>query len=114
MNPYLILVVMLGFAGFGVGGFRLGVDHEKASEKDKAETVAAAIEAANQASADAISKIKVKNSTIYNEIQRETHEKLIYSECRHSPDGVRLVNQALDPSALRIGGGKLPSADAPK
>lgn len=114
MNPYLILVVMLGFMGFGVGGFKLGVDHEKAGEKDKAETVAAAIEAANQASAEAIAKIKVKNTTIQNEVQREVREKVVYSECRHSPDGMRLVNQALDPAALRLGSGKLPGTDAPK
>lgn len=114
MNPYLILVVMLGFMGFGVGGFRLGVDHQKASEKDREDMVAAAVESANKSAAEAISKIKVKNTTIQNEVQREIVTKTVYADCRHSPDGLRLTNQALTGGSKPAGDSKLPAADAPK
>jgi len=116
MNPYallaLVVAVFCAIAGAGVGGFNLGVDHERAAQVDKQALVAEAVDAANSAAAAAIANIKIKNTTIQSEVQREVHEKLVYSDCRHSPDGLRLVNQALDPAAVRPGGGKLPSADA--
>ena len=36
MNPYLIIATLLAVLSAGAGGFRLGVDHEKASQIDKA------------------------------------------------------------------------------
>ena len=114
MNPYLILVVILGFCGIGVGGFKLGVDHEKASESDKKDLVAEAVDAANQASAEAIAKLKVKNTTITNEVQHEIRTNTIYADCKLTSDGMRLTNQALHPSTtVGASDGKLPRTDTP-
>lgn len=115
MSPYALLALTIGvfsaFAGAGALGFNLGIDHERAGQMQRQDLVAEAVDAANNAAAAAIANIKIKNTTIQNEVQREVHEKLVYSDCRHSPDGLRLVNQALDPAAIHPGGSKLPSAN---
>ena len=116
MNPYLIIAALtaslIAVAGAGYGGFQLGVDHEKASQIDKKEMVAAAIEAANETSAKAIAGLKVKSTTITNEVQREIKTHTIYADCKLTPGGLHLANQALAPSNnFTIGGGKLPQVD---
>lgn len=115
MNPYFIIAALvtgvIGIAGVGWGGFELGVDHQKAAESDKKDLVAKAAEAAGQASAKAISQIRITNTTIQQEIQHETRTERVYLDCRHTPDGLFLVNAALT-GAERPGGGQLPKADA--
>lgn len=110
MNPYLIIAALLAVMGAGFGGFRLGVDHEKAGQVEKQQLVAEAVDAANLASAQAISKIRVTNTTIQQEIQHETRTERVYLDCRHTPDGLRLVNTALTGAGLPSGG-QLPKAD---
>lgn len=114
MNPYLIIVFMLALAGAGVGGFKLGSDHEIASLAREREHIAEAVDAANTAAAQAIATLKPKFTTIQNEVQREVITKTIYSDCRHSPDGLRLANQALNGGTVPDGDSKLPEAHPPK
>lgn len=115
MNPYIIIGFLLALAAAGAGGFKLGADHEVASQATKEELVAEAVDAANNAAAEAIAKLKVKNTTITNEVQHEIRTNTIYGDCNHSPAGLRLVNSALDPAnAFSIGDGKLPKADSAK
>lgn len=111
MNPYLIITALLAVMAAGAGGFKLGVDHNKATEADKKELVAEAVDAANNAAAEAISKIRVTNQTIRQEVERETRTNTVYLDCRHTPAGLSGVNSALtgEPSS----GGKLPQTDAP-
>lgn len=108
MNPYLIIAALLAVMAAGAGGFRMGVDHEKASQLTKQELVAEAVDAANNAAATAISRIRVTNQTIRQEVERETHTNTVYVDCRHTPAGLSGVNAALSGD----GGGKLPKADA--
>ena len=112
MNPYLIIAALLAVAGAGYGGFTLGVDHEKANQIDQKEIVAAAIDAANATSAKAIASLKVKSTTINNEVQREIRTNTVYADCKLTPSGLQLANQALDPSrSLALGSGKLSKID---
>lgn len=112
MNPYLIVAALAAVIGAGYGGFRLGVDHEVAARTREDQHVAKAVEAANGVAALAISKIRVRHAQITNEVQREIIEKVVYRECRHSPDGLRLVNDALAGSwTVPVGSGELPAAD---
>lgn len=114
MNPYLIIGFMLALAASGAGGFKLGMDHIKASEADNRALVAEAVDAANNASAEAIAALKVKNTTITNEVQHEIRTNTIYTDCKPTPRGVQLANQALDPTAVSAGDSKLPQADQTK
>lgn len=114
MNPYLIIAALLAVMGAGAGGFRLGVDHEKASQIDKAETVAEAVDAANNASAAAIAALKPKYTTIKSQLEKQIETHTVYRDCRLDPIGLQLANQALSGGTAAPGSGKLPDADAPK
>ena len=98
MNPYLIIGFLVALLGAGAGGFKLGIDHEVASHASEEDRLAKITDAVNMASAQAISKIKVVNQTINSEVQRETQTNTIYSDCRHSPLGLQLLNEALSGS----------------
>lgn len=112
MNPYLIIACLLAVMGAGAGGFKLGVDHEVAAQAREQNHIAEAVDAANNAAAQAIAKIKVTNTTIQNEVQREVQTNTVYAECRNTSPGLRLLNQALT-GDKPAGDGKLPKADAP-
>lgn len=119
MNPYLIVGLMAAWvASMGAAGF-YGMDYGEsrqiAHEKKLDDYVAAATDAAQQAAAQAIAKIRPVNTTIRQETQHEVQTKTVYRDCRLTPDGLRLANQALTGSAAEpAGGGKLPAADAPR
>jgi len=113
MNPYLIITALVAVMGAGWGGFRLGVDHQKATDADRQEDVRRAGEEAGKLAANAIAKMKPLQTTIQQEIQREILNNTVYVDCRHSPDGLRLLNAALTGGrAERTGGGQLPPPDA--
>jgi hypothetical protein len=97
INPYLIIACLVAILGAGAGGFKLGADHEVAAQSREQNHIAEAIDAANNAAAQSIAKIKVNNTTIQNEVQREIQTQTIYNDatCRHTADGLRLVNKAL-------------------
>lgn len=111
MNPYLIVASLVAVMIAGAGGFKLGMDHQKASEADKRELVAEAVDAANQSAAQAIAKIKVTNQTINQEVRREVETHTVYAECRATPGGLSGINAALS-GAKPAGDSKLPQADA--
>lgn len=110
MNVWaLVLAVAVAVAG-GVG-FKLGVDHEYASQKREDAHIAEAVDAANEVAAKAISRLRPVNTTIMNEVQREIRTNTVYSnpDCSIPPDGVRLVNKALAPRQ-GASAGQLPGA----
>ena len=111
MNPYFIIAILVAFAGVGLGGFQIGVKYEKGSEADKKEAIAEAVDAANAAWAQNVSTIKVVNKTIQGEVQREVQTHTVYRDCKLTPDGMQLLNQALEGRAKPAGGGKLPALD---
>lgn len=73
----------------------MGVDHEQASQITKQELVAEAVDAANNAAATAISKIRVTNQTIRQEVERETRTNTVYVDCRHSKETLDNLNRVL-------------------
>lgn len=115
MNPYLLFVIAIAIMAAGVGGFKLGVDHEVASQAREDSHIAEAVDAATAVSADAIAKLKPKYTTIQSKVQHEVQTNVVYRDCKLSADGLLLANQALNGgNAAAAGGGKLPEADAAK
>lgn len=41
-----------------------------------------------------ISNIKVENKTVYNEVTREVQNNPVYTECKSTDDGTRMLNDA--------------------
>ena len=94
---FIIAALAICIAAF-VGGYRLGIRSEKSDQADKQEVVVQAVEAANLASAHAISQIKINNTTIKQEVERETHTNTLYVACHHADSGLQLINAALAPT----------------
>jgi hypothetical protein len=112
MNQYLIIAALLAIMGAGAGGFKLGVDHEKAGQVSKQEAVAEAVDAANNVWADKVASLKPTYTTIQNKVQHEVETHTVYTDCKLSPDGLLLANQALAGGAKPVDQSKLPSPDA--
>lgn len=110
MNPYLIIATLVAVLAAGAGGFKLGADHEVAAKAREDKHITEAVKAANKASAEAIAKIKVVNKTVQNEVQREVQNNIVYRDCKHTSDGLRLLNEALTGSKP-TGDSKLPRTD---
>lgn len=66
-----------------------------------------AIEASQSGAAAAIAKLEIKHVTLQQKIERETREVPVYRDCRHSPDGLRSLNEALGNRADAPGGRQL-------
>lgn len=99
MNPYAIIAAMLAL-GAAVGGAywqgrQDGGAACEAAEAREDNLVAKASDAAASAAAHAISRIEVQRVEITQPVLREIREKLVYRDCRHTPDGLRGVNSAL-------------------
>lgn len=111
MNPYIIIACLIAFLGAGAGGFKLGRDNVIAGQMREDEQIDKAVAAGVTAAAEAISKIKVVNKTIQTEVHREVQNNVVYRDCKHSPDGLRLVNEAIT-GDKPTSDSKLPKVDA--
>lgn len=113
MNPYLIIAFPIALALSGAGGFKLGVDHEKAGQLDRQELLAAVADEAANTAARAIADLKPKYTTIQGKLEKTIETNTVYRDCRLDPVGMQLANQALNGGAQPSGGSELPKADAP-
>lgn|SRR5574343_279214 len=107
-------------AGIAVAGAGLYLEGKKAGKNEIRAEVATQQQIADDAAAkvaavaaEAISKIKVQNRTVYSEVQREITERPVYRDCQHSPDQLRRINSAITGEpAEPAGRGLMPSSDA--
>ncbi len=104
-----IIAVVLALVVFA-GGVKVGIDHETATQARIDKATQDTREAAQQGAAKAIAAIKITNTTIRGEVQREVQTNTIYRDCRVPADGVRIINDAL--SGKRAGSGELSRAGA--
>lgn len=118
MNPYFMLG---GFVAFlvSVGGAyyqgRVDGGDKCIAEQARDERVTIiASEAAASAAADAISKIKVKHTTVRQELEREIVNHEVFRECHSGPDAVRMFNAAIPgyAAASAADSGVVPTSDA--
>ena len=98
LNPYVIL----GFVAVVIGAYGLGrydgVTIERESHQAQLIAAQKATDAALDVTAKAIASIRVKNTTIRQQAETIIRENTTYAECRHTPDGLQSVNQALKPA----------------
>lgn len=97
MNPWPWLVAVVLFAAGGFGGWRAAMDHRDALEVADAR----GREEALTAVAAEIAKIKIIQRTTTNILEKEVKEKLVYSECKHSPEAFKALNSALVPGGAK-------------
>lgn len=89
------------------GGVVTGIKWESGVVAKREVAQKEAREEALAAAAREIAKIDVKRVTIRQPLEKQVHEKIVYRDCRHDPDGLQLLNKALSNGST--GDGKLPS-----
>jgi hypothetical protein len=115
LSVILLLLALAGSAVSGFVGFNLGVDHNKATEADKREIVAEAVDAANIVAAAAIAKMTPKHTTIRQTLEKEIHENTKYIDCQSSDSIVRTFNSGFATELPNAAGGiKLPTPNPTK
>lgn len=118
MNLTVILATAVLWGATLGGAFYYGQNVGANAEIAKQAAVNQAIEdtrkAALEGAADAIAKIQVRNTTIKGKTETIVRENVVYRDCRHSPDGVRVLNEALTGRAGSDGGRSVPGVNAVK
>lgn len=105
--------VAAGVAGVYMQGKKAGKNEIIAQVATSQQIADAAAEKVANRAAEAISKIKVQNRTIMNEVQRELQTNVVYRDCQHSPDQLRNLNAAITGQADELAGrGLVPPANA--
>lgn len=95
MNPYLIIAAGIALLLSGVFGFRLGAEHQIASQAKTVQLIAAVEQRAQLGAATAIAANKPVHQYNKQVVEREVRTVVDYSKCEHSDDGLRAVNAAL-------------------
>ena len=72
-----------------------------------------AIAASQEGAAKEIAKLEIKHVTLQQKIERETREVPVYRDCRHSPDGLQSLNDALENRPVTPGDRELPGNARP-
>ena len=112
MNPYALVGGLLAVIAAFFYGQSVGEDGAIAKQKTTQELVDAVYDKAQKGAADEIAKIKPKNVTIRQELEREIQTNTVYRDCRVPARGVQLANEALTGRPEPVGGLKLPRIDA--
>lgn len=123
MWPQLGLSLALA-GGLGIAGAGLYLEGKKAGRNEVRAQVASQTDIAREAaqiaatiSAQAISKIEVKNVTVRQQLEREVLTREVFRDCRSGPAAVGLLNDSpgvAAESAEPAGGGVVPAAAAPR
>lgn len=108
MNPWLLLAAVGACVGAFFYGQHVGGQGAEAQAAREERIASVAREAGQQGAAEAIAKLKPRNVTIRQELEREIHTNTVYTDCRVPADGVRLANEALTGRPQPSGGGELP------
>lgn len=115
MNPYAILAVVVLW-GASVGGAffygsGVGKDGEIANQAKINQAIIDTREAAQLGAADAISKIKVVNTTVRGKVETIIRDNPVYRDCKHDDVGMLVINEAITGKSQPASSGKLPRTD---
>lgn len=111
--PIIIIGVLLAILGAGWGGFKLGVDHEVASQKRLDDQVQKVEDAVKQANAETIAALRPKYTTIQGKLEKLYETNTVYRDCKLDAGGLQLANQALSGGDTAAVDSKLPTTDTP-
>lgn len=99
MNPWVLLGIALAWAASAGGAFvygtHVGANGELATQARTEQAVRDTVAAAQQGAAAAIAAARPVNRTIVQKAEREIQTNTVYRDCRVTPDGVQLANQAI-------------------
>lgn len=91
MNPWPIILAIILLAAGAAGGWWVNDNHRDALELREAQGKAQAL----TATAEAIAKIEVKNTTIRQTLETQVKEIPVYRDCKNTPEVMGTINEAL-------------------
>lgn len=94
-NPYLLAGALFAIMGAYVYGHHAGAVAERGTSARQELLIARAAQAAQESAAREIRSIVVKNTTIRQKVEEKIREVPVYADCRHDPNVLRLLNDAL-------------------
>ena len=105
-----VVVALAFFAGWRVNEWRNDAADLKAQR-----VAHTAADAATKAAVDAIKGIEIKYTTIKQKAEVITRENVVYRDCQHDPDGLRILNEALTGQPATAGDqARVSGSDAPE
>ncbi len=118
LTAILIVVVLWGstLGGTGYWFYQAGKEHELATQAREDKAAAVATAAAASAVVAGVAKQRPRNTTIRQEAEREIRTETRYVDCRHSPEQLRRIDEALTgkPREPATADGAVPGASAPR
>jgi len=114
LNPYVLIVLGLAFAGIGASGYYYGGKHARDAVAAQELREQELLDKVAMQTAEAISAIEIKNTTIRQKVETVTREVPVYRDCQHSPDVLSLLNSALEGGPLPTSDSVVPQADSPR
>lgn len=98
INDYILLIVCISI--FSSGWYVRGLEEESKdlaymeSKKESQDIIDTIVSEIASNTSDQISKIKITNKTIIQEVRREIFKEPVYSECFITDDGLLIINRA--------------------
>lgn len=111
INPWIILAALAAIVGAYFYGRSDGAEIAAAQRLRDEQVARQVFDQAQAAAAGEIAKIRVRNTTITNEVRREVLHEPVYRDCINTDVGLRGINAALA-GTVPADGGKLPDPDA--
>lgn len=99
VRPWVLLGIVLAWGASLGGAFVFGqatkADSIEAQHAREEKVEQRATDAANTAIAAGIAKLRPINTTIRQETEREVRTNVVYADCRHPPEQLQRLNDAL-------------------
>lgn len=112
VNPWGLVIAGVATVGIATGSFVSGVKYQRGQDARAEQLVAEALEQAQVGAAKAIAENKPQTTIIKQKLETITRVEEVYRDCRHTPDAMRLLNDALTGEPVSAGSGELPKAGA--
>lgn len=112
VNPWGLVIAGTAAVALATGSFVFGMKYQKGQDARAEQLIADVREQAQLGAAEAIAKNKPQTTIIKQQLETITRVEEVYRDCRHTPDAMRLLNDALTGEPLSASGGELPKAGA--
>lgn len=76
-------------------GYTAGNNAELNRQVEIKQAIEETRELARQGAASEIANIKIQSTTIQGKVTTLARDNPVYRDCKHTPDGLRLINEAL-------------------
>lgn len=118
MSPYIIIAGLLAVIVATGSAYIKGRSDGEALEEGRQAVEAVKLkqveDAAQRGAAEAIAKIEVQNVTVRQQLQTKVQERIVYRDCRHDDDSLRVLNEAITGKSQPASDSKLPGTDPAK